>query len=108
MTVSATELLDVILTGNIIKYSKAFDFLIPINISLNTQLYQWSYNPPGTELLDVILTGTVTTERRKHKLLLVQAATKLIKVETCRHVVVKLFLGSAQQKLTLQLFIDNL
>ena len=71
-------------------------------------IYQWCYNAPGTELLDVVLTGNVATELCKYKLLLVQAVTELIKVKTSCHVVIELFLGSAQQKLTLQSITDNL
>lgn len=51
---------------------------------------------PCTQLLDIVLARNIATERCKHQLLLVKAAAELAKLETRRHVLVKVFLGSVR------------
>jgi len=50
---------------------------------------------PCAEFLDVIFARNVATKRRKDELLRVEVVTEVVKLETRRYILVKLFLGSA-------------
>ena len=65
------------------------------NHSLTHTAFRQATNVPCAELLDVIFARNVTTERCKDELLLVKTTAEVVKLRTCRHILVKFFLGPA-------------